>query len=137
MKAGLKAYILADSNITAVIGQKCYSFPAPQDAAKPYIVLNRISELVIGTVNESLNICNELWQIDVYSDTDLEAENINDLLIDRLDYADRVEMGSYTVYTSSFDSEIDGSEIEMEASENADIRKTLTFAIKRDRTPTT
>lgn len=136
MKGGIRSYILADTNITDVVGQKCFSFPGPQDVVKPYILINRISENIIGTINASLDIYNELWQVDVYSSTDLEAEEIKELLITRLNYADRIEMGGYTVYTCTLDSVVDSSEIEMEAGESADIRKTLTLNMKRDRTPT-
>ncbi len=136
MKAGLATYILADSNITDVIGTSVYSFPAPQDASKPYVMLLRINETIMGTVNESLDVYDEMWQIDVIASTDLQAEQIKELLISRLNYADRVEMGSYTVYSCTLDSVVDGTELEMEASENADIRKIMTFMIRRDRTPT-
>lgn len=136
MKAGLRSYILADSAIAAYIGQNCTSFPAPQGLAKPYITLTRLTCELIGTVNESLEVYNEQWQILVFSETDEEAENIMESLISRLNYSDRVEMGDYTVYTCTLSSVSDGGELEMESGENADINKTLVFSIKRDRTPT-
>ncbi|MFQ3578671.1 MAG: hypothetical protein SNJ71_00845, partial [Bacteroidales bacterium] len=61
---------------------------------------------------------------------------IKELVISRLNIADRVEMGNYSVYSCSLESITENSEIEMIGSETADIRKSLEFILIRDRIET-
>lgn len=136
MKAGLKSYILADTAIAAAC-PNVFSFPAPQDASKPYMMLSRVSESIQNLIGSSLNIYEETWQIDIIASTDLSAEAIKELLITRLNIADRVEMGSYTVYSCTFTNCLETTALEMDGGETADIRKTLEFSMIRDRTATT
>ena len=137
MKAGIRTYLLALPAIATAIGTKIYSFPAPQDVAKPYIMLSRITGEIQNLIGSSLNIYNETWQIDIISNTDSEAETIKELVIGRLNIADRVEMGSYTVYSCSLNNIIENTDLEMTGGETSDIRKTLEFGFIRDRTATT
>lgn len=136
MKAGIRTYLLADSAILAAC-PRVYSFPAPQDAAKPYIMLSCASETIENLIGSSLDIYNEQWQIDIIASTDVSAESIKELVISRLNIADRVEMGTYTVYSCSFAGCVPTTDLEMTGGETSDIRKTLTFDFQRDRTATT
>jgi hypothetical protein len=139
MKAGIRTYLLADTTLKAALATTTaiYSFPVPQDASRPYLVLSRVSGEIWNGIYESLNIYNEVWQVDVYASTDLAAESLKELVIGRLNFADRVEMGSYTVYSCSLESCLDTSELETEGGEGVICRKTLEFLLTRDRTATT
>jgi len=139
MKDGIRTYLLADATLKAALAAitAVYSFPAPQDAAKPYLVLSRASAVIENLIGSSLDIYDESWQVDVMASTDATAESVKELVVGRLNIADRVEMGSYTVYSCSLDNVIDNSDLEMNGSETGDIRKTILFSVKRDRTATT
>jgi hypothetical protein len=134
MKSGIRTYLLADTTLKAALATTAsvFSFPAPQDAAKPYIVVSEVSDTIQNTIKETLNIKNESWQIDIYDDDDANATAIKKLVIARLNIADRVEMGSYTVYSCSYAGGSDTGDLEMTGSEVGDIRKTLTFDFVRD-----
>jgi len=134
MKSGIRTYLLADTTLKAALATTTavYSFPAPQDAAKPYLVISEVSDTIQNTISATLNIKEESWQIDVYAADDSSATAIKKLVIARLNIADRVEMGSYTVYSCSYSGGNDTSDLEMVGSEVGDIRKTLTFDFIRD-----
>lgn len=135
MKAGLRDYLLDDAAIL-VACPNVYSFPAPLSAVKPYIMLSRVSETIENTIGESLDIYEESWQVDIIAGLDATAEAIKELVISRLNCADRVEMGAYSVYSCSLTGCSDNSMLEMTGGEDSDIRKTLEFQIMRSRTAT-
>ena len=138
-KTGLRTYLLADTNITALIGQQVYSYPVPQDAATPYLILSRVSQTPYqdDTATEDLEMLDETWQVDIIADSDLIAEPIQIAVYNRLHRADRVEMGSYFVQTSTFSRSNDDADIKMNGTESIDARKILDFDIKRYSTVTT
>lgn len=138
MKAGLRTYLLADATLKAALATatSVYSFPAPEGATMPYLMLSRVSGEIQNLAASSLNVYVEDWQVDVYATTDLAAEAIKELVVGRLNLADRVEMGSYTVYSCSLAGVTDNSELEMTGSETAIYRITLEFQLIRDRTAT-
>jgi len=135
MKKGIRTYLLADTAINAACSN-IYSFPAPLSAVKPYMMLSRVSGSIDNTISGSLDVYRETWQVDIIASTDAAAEAIKELVVSRLNCADRVEMGSYTVYSCSLSNIGDNSALEMDGGDNADIRTTLEFEIVRDRTAT-
>jgi len=135
MKKGIRAYLLADTAIKAAC-PNVYSFPAPLSAVKPYMMLSRISGSIDNTVSSPLDIYRETWQVDIIASTDATAEAIKELVVSCLNCADRVEMGSYTVYSCSLSNIGDNSALEMDGGDNADIRTTIELDIVRDRTAT-
>lgn len=137
MKSGIRTYLLADATLAAAVGSRVYSFPAPQNATKPYLMLSRISGVPMNLIGSSLEVDVETWQVDVMASTDLSAETVKRLVANRLNVADRVEMGSYSAYSSSLTSVTDNSDLEMVGSQTADIRTTLEFAITRETAKTT
>ena len=138
MKAGIRTYLLADTTLKAALASatSVYSFPAPIGAVKPYLMTNRTSGGIMNTIGASLNVYLESWQIDVMATTDAVAEAIKELVVTRMNIADRVNMGSYWVYSSSLTNVIDNSDLEMEGGEAAAIRTTLEFEILRNKEAT-
>jgi len=134
MKSGIKAYLLAGTALKAALASatSVYSFPAPQDAAMPYLVLSEVSDAIQNTIGETLDIKEESWQVDVYAANDLQAEAVKKLVIARLNVADHVEMGSYTVTSCTYSGYAEASDLEMNGSESGAIRKILTFDFIRD-----
>jgi len=137
MKGGIRTYLLANAAIAALIATRCYSSFADVSTVKPYIVLSLINRQIQNLINSSLDIYEELWQVDVIADTDMAAEVISELIVTRLNIADRVEMGSYTVYNCSLDSIDEDVEESIGGGIARDARKILTFRFLRDRTATT
>jgi hypothetical protein len=135
MKKGIRAYLLADTAIKAAC-PNVYSFPAEDAKTKPYMMLSRVSGSIDNTVSGSLDIYRETWQVDIIASTDAEAEAIKELVVSRMNCSDRVEMGSYTVYSCSLSNIGDNSALEMDGGDNADIRTTIELDIVRDRTAT-
>lgn len=135
MKKGIRAYLLADTAIKAAC-PNIYSFPAEDAKTKPYMMLSRVSGSIDNTVSGSLDIYRETWQVDIIASTDATAEAIKELVVSCLNCADRVEMGSYTVYSCSLSNISDNSALEMDGGDNADIRTTIELDIVRDRTAT-
>ena len=99
-------------------------------------MLSRISGQPMNLIGSSLEVDVETWQVDVMASTDLSAEAVKRLVSNRLNIADRVEMGSYSAYSSSLTGVTDNSDLEMVGSQTADIRTTLEFAITRETQPT-
>jgi hypothetical protein len=135
MKAGIRTYLLADPSLVAALATSTsiFSFPAPQDATKPYIMISRVDGLIQNLIGSSLDVYDETWQFDVISKTDKEAETIKELVITRLNGASRVVMGNYHVYSCQLNDIRDGSEIEDTAGETTVHRKILEFNFKRNR----
>lgn len=143
MKAGIRTYLLADATLAAALATtgSVYSFPAPEGVAMPYLMLSRLSSVIQNLIGLSLDIYVENWQIDVITGPvagggDRAAEAIKELVIARMNIADRVEMGSYTVYSCSLVGVTDNTDLEMVGTETAVTRMTLEFQLLRDRTPT-
>jgi hypothetical protein len=99
-------------------------------------MLSRVSASIQNLISSSLNIYEETWQIDVIASSESTAEALKELIITRMNIADRVEMGSYTVYSCSLSGVNDLSELEMEGGQMADIRISLDFTMIRDREAT-
>ncbi len=135
MKAGIRTYLMSSATMAAAV-TGVYSFPAPQEAVKPYLMLSRVAGQCQNIIGATLDIENETWQVDVMADTDRAAEIIKRLVIARLNIADRVEMGSYSCYSCTSTGVTDNSDLEMTGSETPDIRTTLTFDMIRETTPT-
>lgn len=129
MQAGIRAYLLANATLSAAVGGRVYSFPVPQAQAMPYLVLSRVSGTIENTIGETLNIDNEEWQVDVVASTAKAAEVIKRYVVARLNIADRVEMGSYSAYSSSLTGVTDTSGLETDGGQGAIARTSLTFNI--------
>jgi len=136
MKSGIRTYLLANATLAAAVGSRVYSFPAPQNATKPYLTLSRISGVPMNLIGSSLEVDVETWQVDVMASTDLSAETVKRLVANRMNVADRVEMGTFTVYSCALTGVTDNSDLEMVGGQTADIRTTLEFAITRETAPT-
>ena len=129
MKSELATYLLADTNISGVVGDKIYSFPIPEGISLPYILLSRITQKEGGFLTSRDNRQVQTWQIDVYSDRDIEAENIKDLVIDRLNIHNTFDMAGIAVLNSFLITSRDLSNIQQQGSQEANCRKQIEFII--------
>jgi hypothetical protein len=129
MQSGIRTYLLADATLAAAVSSRVYAFPVPQAQAMPYLVLSRISGTIENTIGETLNVDNEEWQVDVVASTAKSAEVIKRYVVARLNIADRVEMGSYSAYSSSLTGVTDTTDLETSGGQGAIARTSLTFNI--------
>jgi len=135
MKSGIRTWLLADATLKGKLADVAavYSFPVPEAAARPYLILSRVSAEIMNNIGDSLKVYRESWQIDVVATTDAAAEELKELVIARMNVAgDRVAMGDYWVYACSFTGITDNTALENEAGETAIIRQSLDFELLRN-----
>tara|TARA_R110000822_G_scaffold98730_3_gene223182 strand:+ start:461 stop:850 length:390 start_codon:yes stop_codon:yes gene_type:complete len=85
MLIDLRAYILADTTVSGLIGTRFHFERIPQNAAFPNCEFSIIDERVLNTHGSDENQLNsDLIQIDVYAKTGLNSLEIKDALKDRL-----------------------------------------------------
>lgn len=134
MKKALRNFILSDSAITAIISTRCYSFPAPQGADMPYLMLQRIVENpgrnLVGTDERY----REIWQIDSYASTDQAAEELKNAVRSKCDVCAPFTMGDFTIYNMFLDSSNDLSELELDGGQVGIYRKQMDFVVIRRKT---
>ncbi len=134
MKESLRNYILADPTIAGIISTRCYSFPAPQKATMPYILLTRLVEEPNRTLVAPNNRYREMWQVDCYARKDSAAENLKIAVRDRLDVCTPFVMGSFNIFNIFMQSSDDLSELELKGGQQGLYRKEIDIVIIRNKT---
>ena len=76
IEQGLMTYILAQSAITALVGQRVYFVQAPQDVTKPYIVVTKISGVREHSHDGSNHLARPRFQLSAFSTTYANAKSI-------------------------------------------------------------
>ena len=134
MKAAIRTFLLSKSSITGIVGTRIYSFPAPQNATMPYIMISRTFETPGRNLVAPDERYRESWQIDAYASTDTEAESIKEAVRNELDLCTRYTMGDYTIYNSFMQNSNDLSELENAGGQESIHRKQMDFIIIRKKT---
>jgi len=134
-QSALSAYLLADSNITDIVGDGVYAFPAKQSADLPYIIISRATEEVYNTLQSAEDVVREEWQLDCLSYGNSEAEALKDAVKDRVNNASPLTMSGFDVSLIIVTNITDLSELEDDGSQRKAIRKTVQVTVKRS--PTT
>ena len=140
MKTALRDKLLSITELTDIIGSSgVYSFPAPQGAAMPYLMLSLITSVRSSSgcaVKQSSY--NEEWQIDIYADTDVEAEEIRAVIEDNMISVGEADWGSASngyirIHSSILISVTDNSSLEDDDGQNRIVRKTIELHIIREK----
>ena len=134
-QSALSTYLLADSNITDIVGDGVYAFPAEQKADLPYIIISRATEEVWNNLSTVDNVVREEWQLDCLSYGNSEAEALKEAVKDRVNNASPLTMSGFDVSLIIVTNITDLSELEDDGSQRKAIRKTVQVTVKR--TPTT
>jgi hypothetical protein len=135
-QSALRTYLLADSGITDIVGADgVYSFPAPQKADLPYILISEITEGVFNNLSARAGFAREEWQLDCMSYGNSEATALKDAVIDRVNNASPLTMSGFDVSLMIVDNVTDLSELEDDGSQKTARRKTVQVIVKR--APTT
>ena len=134
MKTAIRNYALADTAITDIIVARWYSFPAPENATYPYVMVSRIVETPDRHLTAPTEKYRELWQFDCYARSDAEAEALKIAVRTRFDKCAPFTMGSWTIWNMYLESSNDFSGIEMGGSENGLYRRQMDFVVIRKKT---
>jgi len=134
-QSALSAYLLADSNITDIVSDGVYAFPAPQSSDLPYIIISRATEDVYNTLQSVEDVVREEWQLDCLAYGNSEAEALKDAVKDRVNNASPLTMSGFDVSLIIVTNITDLSELEDDGSQRKAIRKTVQVTVKRS--PTT
>jgi len=134
-QSALSAYLLADSNITDIVGDGVYAFPAPQSSDLPYIIISRATEEVWNNLSTVDNVVREEWQLDCLAYGNSEAEALKEAVKNRVNNASPLTMSGFDVHLIIVSNITDLSELEDDGSQRKAIRKTVQVTVKR--APTT
>lgn len=134
-QSALSAYLLADSNITDIVGDGVYAFPAPQSSDLPYIIISRATEEVYNTLQSVEDVVREEWQLDCLAYGNSEAEALKDAVKNRVNNASPLTIAGFDVHLIIVSNITDLSELEDDGSQRKAIRKTVQVTVKR--APTT
>lgn len=130
MKAALRTFLLADSDIDAAVNDVFAAGTVPQGTARPYITLQRITGYSERHLEGLNGVARELWQLDVWADTESEAESIKEDIRLRMDqYAG--SMSTFTVYGIILSDVRDSTERVTDGSEDVLSRRSIDFRIGR------
>ena len=134
IKGDLRTWLLGDTGITDIIGQRLFSWPAPQNTAFPFATIQRITEEPQATLSTAHGFVFETWQIDAYAETDGACETLSEEIRDRMHVTSVQSLTNYTLYSSSVLSVDDNIELRDDASQGYVARKALTVYLKRSTT---
>ena len=112
-----------DLPLTASIGTKIYPVVAPRSAEPTFVVFNQISSNALRTKDDPFPMTNYLVQVDTYSESALEAAEVNELVKKALSRKTG-EYGSICIFSTTIETEMDGYSGDDEV-----FRKTLRFEI--------
>ena len=139
-------YILDKVTVTAIVGTDgVYGYLAPQDAELPFVVISLIGGGTYKNLTGPNGRQEEFWQVSPFAKTDLECENLKNVLLTLLDTCTATTMSpdngtsSYTVDNIYLDDGGIGGDIEetdRDGSEDKVVQKPLTFRILRSTTTT-
>jgi hypothetical protein len=74
----LRAHLVAQAGLTALVGQRIYYMNAPQNVKNPYIVLFKVSAVPEYSLTGHSGLINARFQFDIYADTYYETKQISE-----------------------------------------------------------
>lgn len=69
IETALSTYLLAQTGITGLVGQRVYFVQAPQDTAKPYLVINKISGTRENSREANTHLAHPRFQLTAFAET--------------------------------------------------------------------
>jgi len=76
IEQALMTYLLAQSGITSLVGQRIYFVQAPQDTETPYIVVTKVSGVREHSHDGSSHLAHPRFQFSVFATTYSSAKSI-------------------------------------------------------------
>ena len=112
-----------DTDLVAQVGNNIFPVVAPQTAEPLFLVYNQITSSGLRTKDNPFPLTTYLVQIDTYSESAINAAEVNDLVKKALDRKTG-EFASICIFSTTIVSEMDGYSDDDEV-----FRKTLRFEI--------
>ncbi len=81
----LRDYLIADSGLSALVSERVHPVLLPQNSTLPAVTYQLISQDPLHTLDGPVNLNRPRVQFDVWADTYLEMEAVNDALRNALD----------------------------------------------------
>lgn len=85
IKEGMRAYLLADAAIAAVVGGKCHDNQVPEQSSLPWIWYRRTGREAERLLDGTESIVTTRFAVECAADNPSGAEDLADLVRDRLD----------------------------------------------------
>lgn len=131
-RASLRAFLLADTGLTALIGNRIYSSIAPEDVTDPYLVINDVSNFARFDMNSEDGQDEERIQIDIYSQKYITCININSIIRSLLNRKHQYDIGNYYIYSSNLENIVEFNEKDSDGTENIWERISVDYMFVRD-----
>lgn len=106
MEIDLRSYLIAQSDIAAVISSRCYLLVAPQGAARPLVIFRVIQSDPFDTLQDTTGLVTSVVEIECQATSDVSAKSLKELVRRRL-HTYRGAMGATTVCSCLQNSESD------------------------------
>ncbi len=74
IESGLRAYLMADSGVAALVADRIYPAPAPQGAVMPFVTWQRISGLRVQSLGGPSGLAQPTIQLDCWAETGTRNE---------------------------------------------------------------
>jgi hypothetical protein len=132
MKGAIRTKLLTISALTDIISQNVWSAgQVPSGTALPYVTLFRVHGAKEAHLETADPLYRERWQLRVHASTDLEAEQIKEIIIPALDMKHTEVWSGYYIYLTRADGVDDNTTYEVGSSESTISTKDIDFIIKR------
>jgi hypothetical protein len=128
IRADLRTYLLAQSSITTLIGQRLYLSRIPLPGTYPCVSYRRVSGGHFHDLQGSRGYCEAAIEIEVWSDDSEEVESVGDAIRQKLQGFVGT-MGSTTVKRVTLDDEQDSFLPPIEGSDTGVHRTTFRYTI--------
>ena len=109
IEQALQSKLAGTSAISALVGDRIYYVRAPQDVTKPYICIQKISQVTQNVTSDSQRIVNARFQISIFDTTYASIKAIGAAIYTALDKYDGYmggESGAW-INNCTYDNEVD------------------------------
>jgi len=128
-KTDLRAYLIADAPLAALVGTRIFAGFAPTSADLPYITIQRIASPGQHHLTAAAGIANETFQIDVWTKTQSSLEAIAIAVRNALDGFGPALMGATDVRGIRLDNQSDTFDRPDDGSQGGTYRDRMDFDV--------
>lgn len=104
-QGALRTYLLSDAALSALVSDRIYSFTAPQNTIKPYVIIQYISRNTIDNLVDFSGRVIDRWQIDAYAETADEVQSVANAIFEKLHLKHHETWSGYKVDSVKFDND--------------------------------
>lgn len=105
---GLRAALIEDAGVSAIVGTRVYPQVAPQGAASPYLVYSQVSGAREWDLDCVAGLGNPVFQVTAWADTYAAAQALADAVRAAVSAASAAgDLGGETIQGATIENEID------------------------------